>query len=599
MSFKSRKLLIGFCALALLAGGCDDKDSAAGNSLTGWVDGHDGGNQASILSNDNYVRETQSGNYLATQFAQYRQDWKTANEYLDRLIKLDPENVDLQQRAMILAMQAGDSNRAIGMARNVANKHSDNLLAQLFVGVGHMEQQEYAQAARSFAKMPENSIGDFIRPILIAWSRAADKKVDEDALIANGPLHAYHALLIADYVGKVKEPEKYFINVVTGGGADKHMLEVMADIYSRQGKPELAKKIYDTLLSQEEETSSSRDRNLMAKRDSALPVTANRIQTPAQGAAEAFYNMARILVQDQSDESALVFARLSQYLDPAKEDVRMLMAGMMIRAGHVDQAITFYKSIKPGSPGYPESMRSVAELLEREGKVDEAVSFLEEQYLAQKDIEYLIQIGDTYRRAEKHNDAIKAYDRAMDALGGKVSSDHWNLFYARGMSHERAGNFKKAESDLETALEFRPEQPYLLNYLGYSWADQGKKLDKARELIEKAVTLKPDDGYIVDSLGWVYYKIGDYEQAVGELERAVELVPYDATINDHLGDAYWKVGRRSEARFQWQRALNNSKEDKQKAAISLKISDGLKDEKPKHREAKTVAPPVAAPVAQQ
>lgn len=590
MKHRAKYLILTLSALALLSG-CDDKDSTGGaaSRLSNWIDGGQSSADLAdiVVPGGDYIRETESGNYLAARFAQYRQDWKTANQYLDRLIKLDPGNLDLQQRSMVLAMQAGDFNHAVAMARKVAQAQPDNLLAQLFVGSGAIAAQDYAQAEKAFSKMPKNNIGEFIKPILLAWIGAAEKKPDDDTLIANGPLHAYHALLIADYMGKVKDGEKYFIHVVTGGGADRHILEMMADIYNRQGKTDLAKKIYDSLLAQGAEGISSRDEEIIKKRDNTALAKA-RLETPAQGMAEAYYNMARILIQDQSGESALVFARLAQYLDPAKEDVKMLLATIMIDTDHPQDAIAFYKSVKPGTPGYPESMRSVAELLERGGAPDQAAAFLEERYAAEKQVDYLIQIGDIYRRQEKHQDAIKAYNRAMDVLGGKVSSDHWNLLYARGMSYERAGDFKKAENDLEAALEFRPEHPYLLNYLGYSWADQGKKLDKARELLEKAVALKPDDGYIIDSLGWVYYRTGDYEQATSELERAVELVPYDATINDHLGDAYWRVGRKSEARFQWQRALNHSKDDKQKAELSAKIEGGLGNiAEPAMKQAKT------------
>lgn len=257
----------------------------------------------------------------------------------------------------------------------------------------------------------------------------------------------------------------------------------------------------------------------------------------------------------------------------------MLLASTMMKAGHTDDAVALYQAVKPGSPGYPEAQRSAAELLENSGKLDESIAFLEKKYAQEKDIDYLVQIGDAYRRADKFAESIKAYDRAIDALGGKVSSDDWNILYARGMSYERDGQTKKAEADLEAALEFQPNHPYLLNYLGYTWADQGIKLDKAKELIEKAATIKPDDGYILDSLGWVYYKTGDYAQAAAELEKAVELVPYDSTINDHLGDAYWQVGRKQEARFQWERALNHTKNDAEKAPLLAKIADGLTIEK--------------------
>ena len=590
---RNRKsLFLALSAVALLSA-CDDSGNTEKTSWLDWLKGKDEPAKASLMAtyDSDYVRETQAGNYLAGQFAQYRGDWKTANKYLDKVIQIDAGNVELQQRAMVLAMQAGDVNRAIVLARKVLEEDNKNLLALLFIGVDQISQQEYSDAIRTLSKMPENGIADFVRPILIAWAQAPEKKVDDDMLVSSGPLHAYHALLIADYLGTVKDPEKYFVNVLTGGGADPHILEMMADVYSRQEKKELADKIYDTLITQAQESNLlARADVLKKKRDNPEATKAQRIQTPAQGSAEAFYDMARILYNDQSDESALVFARLAQHLDPAKTDTKMIMARMMVRGDHPDDAIEFYKSIPAGSPEYTEAQRSAAELFEKEGKIDESIAFLEQTYTRDKDVNALIQIGDVYRRAERHLEAINAYDRAVTALGGKVSSDYWHLLYARGMSYERSGNMKKAEDDLEAALEFRPDHPYLLNYLGYSWADQGKKLDKSLELIEKAATLKPDDGYIIDSLGWVYYKTGNYDMAVTELEKAIEMVPYDPTINDHLGDAYWQVGRKNEARFQWQRALNHLKDEKLKPALELKISEGLEIKHSPVKEAKTARP---------
>ncbi len=593
MTDTRKHLLLTLAAIALLSG-CDDGGSSTETSWLDWITGKGGSNSSQIgligMPSD-YIRETQAGNYLAGQFAQYRQDWKTANKYLDKVITLDPTNVDLQQRAMILSMQAGDANRAILFARKVLREDQKNMLALMFIGVDEIARQDYSEAARTLSKMPESSIVDFIRPILIAWAQSPEKKVDLDALIAGGPLHAYHALLIADYLGTVQDADKYFINLLAGGGADIHVLEMMADVYNRQGKKDIAQKIYDTLITQYEGGIGAASRLELLKQKSNNPELAqsSRIQTPAQGAAEAFYNMARILFNDQSEDSALVFTRIAEHLDPAKDDTKLLLARMMMKADHVDDAIALFKGVRTDSAGYLEAQRTAAELLEQEGQIDESIRFLEQIYQTDKDINALIQIGDVYRRAERHEEAITAYDRAVDALDGKISSEQWNILYARGMSYERTGNMKKAEDDLEAALEFKPEHPYLLNYLGYSWADQGKKLDKALELVKKAASLKPEDGYIVDSLGWVYYKMGRYDEAAAHLEKAVELIPYDSTINDHLGDAYWRVGRKSEARFQWQRALNSSKDEKVKTDLALKISDGLTtDKKPGVMEAKTL-----------
>ena len=155
---------------------------------------------------------------------------------------------------------------------------------------------------------------------------------------------------------------------------------------------------------------------------------------------------------------------------------------------------------------------------------------------------------------------------------------NWLIFYFRGICNERSKQWAKAEADLKKALELYPDQPHVLNYLGYSWIDQGINLDDGMRMIKRAVEQRPDDGYIVDSLGWAYYRIGNYEEAVKHLERAVELKPEDPTINDHLGDAYWKIGRVLEARFQWAHArdLNPEKEDLPK--IEEKLKAGLPED---------------------
>ena len=134
---------------------------------------------------------------------------------------------------------------------------------------------------------------------------------------------------------------------------------------------------------------------------------------------------------------------------------------------------------------------------------------------------------------------------------------------------------EKAEADFLYSLDLSPDQPLVLNYLGYSWIDFGKNLEKAIKLIRKAVRLRPNDGYFVDSLGWAYYRQGDYKRAVVELEKAVTLVPNDPIINDHLGDALWRAGYKNEAVFQWKRALLYKPDKELKSNIKFKLDKGL------------------------
>ncbi len=153
--------------------------------------------------------------------------------------------------------------------------------------------------------------------------------------------------------------------------------------------------------------------------------------------------------------------------------------------------------------------------------------------------------------------------------------NNWVQHYFRGICLERSKQWSKAEADFKKALELQPDQPQVLNYLGYSWVDQGVNLDDGMKMIRRAVEQRPDDGYIVDSLGWAYYRIGNYDEAVKNLERAIELKPEDPTINDHLGDAYWRVGRTLEARFQWAHARDLKAEPEELPKIEAKLKDGL------------------------
>ena len=186
----------------------------------------------------------------------------------------------------------------------------------------------------------------------------------------------------------------------------------------------------------------------------------------------------------------------------------------------------------------------------------------------------LARLGDILRGRSRWADAARAYDEAIARAGVPIPAD-WSLFYARGIALERSNRWPQAEADFRRALELSPEQPYVLNYLGYTWVELGQNLAEARGMLERAVELRPNDGNIVDSLGWALFKLGDYPAAVRSLERAVELEPRSSVINDHLGDAYWMAGRRNEAHFQWSRALSLGPEPGEGPRIESKLREGL------------------------
>src|SRR3954463_4686045 len=195
-----------------------------------------------------------------------------------------------------------------------------------------------------------------------------------------------------------------------------------------------------------------------------------------------------------------------------------------------------------------------------------------------KDIEAIMALGNIERGRKKFADCAQTYSRGIAAMPDPNEKNNWVYYYYRGICEERSKQWSKAEADMRKALQLQPEQPHVLNYLGYSWIDQGINLDEAMKMIKRAVDQRPDDGYIVDSLGWAYYRIGNYEDAVKNLERAIDLKPEDPTINDHLGDAYWRVGRTLEAKFQWAHARDLKPEADELPKIEAKIANGMTDD---------------------
>jgi tetratricopeptide (TPR) repeat protein len=293
------------------------------------------------------------------------------------------------------------------------------------------------------------------------------------------------------------------------------------------------------------------------------------------GAAEVLFGISSLILQQNDQETPLMLGRLALYLKPQFPIMQVFLGDILETTNRLEVALEIYQSIDPGSSfSWPARLR-VASILSRIDRIEEAVQNL--KALAQdrpEDPEPLISLGNILRIQERFIEAVSAYDGAFGRIKA-IKPRHWTLLYSRGIALERSKQWPRAEIDLLSALNFMPEQPYVLNYLGYSWIDKGLYLDRAQAMIGKAASLRPNDGYVIDSLGWGYYKLGKFEKAVLELERAAELRPQDPVINNHLGDAYWRVGRRREAIFQWRRSLSLEPDKDLIAELNQKLFSGL------------------------
>ena len=497
------------------------------------------------------------------------------------VLSFDGENAELMKRHMFLSMGSGDPQTSIVMAQKLKDmaQVDSGLLGTLFLAVDAFRNKKYQEATDIAAEMTHGSLSDFMRPIITSWAGAAIGENRTESLISGHSVHILHAILIADFLGNHDNIETILQNALNNPMLTPEGKTKIADMYAHIGQDDKALALYQDVLEvlRDDPEIIGKIEDIRAGEKSVLM---DKMANASDGLSLAMFDMARLLYQEYSDETARVFANLALYLNPALSDANLLMASINARNEKYDKAINYFRTIGPEHERYLESRRETADLLEEGGRIEEALKELKDITRTHDDLEAMIQIGDIYRREKDFDQAITYYDRAEAKLSAEQRAEYWHLYYVRGMALEQADRWPEAEKDLKAALGFQPNHPFILNYLGYAWADQGVYLGEALAMIRKAVSLRPSDGYITDSLGWVMYRMGHYEESIPHLERAVELLPYDPVINDHLGDAYWKVGRKLEARFQWQRAQNHAEDEALETAIADKIASGLPDHGP-------------------
>ena len=523
----------------------------------------------------------QIGNYLAGRHAQNIQDPLAAIEFYRAALKSDPGNLDIQIRIFSILVSEGRIQEALPIAETLAKLEAGRVsLATLLLALRRVRQKNYDEAIDQLNSLPDDGVNTFTLPLLRAWVLAGQKKYAEALAVLKtrmsnpgvAALFGPHAALILERSGDVTAAETQFQDALKNfRRVGLSMTRVAGAFYERIGKVDEARKLYETFLSNQ--PSSPLFDQAMA-RVNASPAESPASLDVAKGIAEALFSLSRSF-QRQDPFQASLFSRLAIYADPNFAIAKLRLGDVLLREDRIADGIKVYESIAADRDyGWAARLR-IARSYNFLDQMEKGAAILKKMATERTDrIDALITLGDIYRRRMKYQDAADAFTAAKKRVS-VFEERHWQLLYWNAASHERLKKWPVAEQDFLKALELRPDEPTILNYLGYSWVEQGKNLNRARQMIENAVRQMPQAGYIVDSLGWVQYRLGDIAGAVKNLERAVLLSPGDPTINEHLGDAYWKVGRRLEARFQWERALSLEPEKDQIPAITRKLNDGL------------------------
>lgn len=521
--------------------------------------------------------------FLSARFAAEHHDLSKAADLFAAALDKDRGNPQLLSSAFFYAVAAGRVDTGVDYAKRLIAENPNQRVAYLCLAAAAMKRHDYRAARDQIARSRQDIVATYTVRLIDAWAAAGDGDRGAAQTILTELRHqsgteavaTFNLALMADYFGDIASADTLYRGLMQGNATSPRLIEAYGRFLERAGKPDAARALYEA---------NKADASIMPIATAGLArlalgrKPAPIVATPEDGAAEAFLGIATTIGDETGADVSVVFLQLAKYLRPDFELADLMIADRFELVGNYDGAIAIYARMSQTSPYWRISaLQSATDKLMAKRDA-EAIADL--QALVARfpdDINVWMMLGDANRQVKAYGAAITAYTKAI-ALVGKPEKKNWSLYFARATAAQSAGDWNGAEADLKLALELNPEEPQILNFLGYSWVDQKENLSKAVAMLEKANRLAPNDGYITDSVGWAYYRLGRYRDAVDKLEQAALLVPGDATINDHLGDAYWAAGRKREAGFQWNHALAFGPEADEKAKIEKKLHDIPADE---------------------
>lgn len=479
----------------------------------------------------------------------------------DRAVQLDTDNALFRELAMQGHLLVGEFGRAAELAAQASARDEGSQIAHVILQADEFAREAYDAALA--AAQDGRQTGPLTDALGMAWAYLGMGSMSEaraafDTIISEtpdlAPFAVYHKALALAHVGDMEGASELLTGEVDGPvSLTRRGIVAHISILSQLGMYDEALALAESMFGANPEGDVAR---VMAElsEDRAVPFTT--VQSARDGMAETYLLLASALLGEQGDWLPLVYARLALALRPDHPDAILLVGELLEQVGQYDLAQQVYDKMPADDPQFLNAQLGKTNALFRAGETDAAIEWLQ-GFVADtpESVMALSTLGDMLRREERFEEAADAYTRAIDLIG-EVEGRHWVLLYTRAISLERMGDWDRAETEFRRVLEFVPDEPQVLNYLGYSLVEQQRNLDEALDMIERAVEGEPDSGYIVDSLGWALFRMGRYEKAVPVMERAVELMPNDPILNDHLGDVYWSVGRHREARFQWSRAIS-------------------------------------------
>jgi tetratricopeptide (TPR) repeat protein len=467
---------------------------------------------------------------------------------LTRLASSQPDQVDIARKALGEALGAGQIDLALRLARSIPPEKLTSDVRLLLVA-DEVKRGRLDRAQQWLKVAGDNGDLTFLAPLLTAWN-AADRgdlnaalntidQVPVNSLF--GPLRAEERALILLKFKRTAEADPFARRAIgTSGSRENRLRLAFADGFLAAGDRTRALAMLDGMGT---ETPAARQRVIAGR------LSGQAIDMAAKAYSEALVAFAGDLARMQRGSPPIGLVQVARYADPQNSSAVVLLGLVRDVQGRI---------------------------LSDEKRLNEAYALAATAAAAPNaSAGDLSRLGDVYQAMKRPSESADAYGRAITlARAQGLRNELWPMLLLRASALEEANRWPEAKQALEQGLAIAPDQPLLLNFLGYAKLERGEDIDAAEGMIRKASELAPDDASITDSLGWAQFKRGKTGEAITTLQKAAEKDPDQAEIQEHLGDALYKSGRRYEARFAWNAALVTA-EDEIAVRVKAKLASGL------------------------
>ncbi len=528
-----------------------------------------------------HLDNSSSGSFLAAYQASLNKDYANAGRYYDAARRVNPGDLEILRETIRAHLVAGNMVSAGEAAEVLLTRESDNRRALILLAVASFKSKEYGKARDFLDRLKPGPMSALLGPNIRLWLAIAQNNADAraDALkklertSAIGFISHMQAAQGFEIDGDIKQANRLYKMAVNGAGLNNLFFTLAyGGFLHRQGQLAQAEKVYTFYQSTHPRHPTIGAAKQALKDGDAAPLNHDSVI----GMAGLFATIGEAMKVEGRHELALVYTNLAHYLDASDMRVVYQIAELLDKQDIWSEAENWYARIARDDTLFIEAQVRRADVLDNLGRTQAAIGgLLDVLDLEGENLPVLVAMGDLLRVHKRFQEAEAAYDRAIATID-KDTKGSWHIYFARGICRERLEDWQRAESDLQKARKLSGGDPHVLNYLGYSWIDQGVNLQEGLDIITQAVKKNPSNGSFVDSLGWAHYRLGNYAQALAYLERASTLVPRDAIVTNHLGDAMWRLGRKIEARYQWRKALAFGPEEKDRIKIEAKLVKGLK-----------------------